>query len=259
MDDRVVFTTAQARQIRSVLRLSTGDLVRVFDGQADSDLVVELVASGSEALVGEVVGTTPYAREPSTPVAVYPALLQRDKFEQVLQKLVEVGASSITPVVTERSLVRQPPDDRRLERWHAIMQEAAEQSGRGMVPALRPALPLRTALEAAAAAGTTLLAFEGASAAPLAHCLSAADLPIGEVSLFVGPEGGFADNEVEHARGWGARIVSLGPRILRAETAAPVFAALVQFLLDPSHLAVPPHAPPPVGYDRSPPGLKSSK
>src|SRR5437762_10948831 len=132
--DEIAFTRDQSHQLRSVLRLRPGDRVQVFDGAAPCDRVVELV----DASRGRVVGHSPHASEPKTRLVVYPALLQRDKFEPVLQKLTEIGAAAIVPVVTERSLVRESPDERRAARWQSILREATEHSGRGRVPELRP-------------------------------------------------------------------------------------------------------------------------
>src|SRR5262245_45822176 len=129
----VCFADAQVHQLRSVLRLRAGDQVQVFDGSTHLDQVVEL---GPGLQRGTIVGQRGQAPEPRTRLVVYPALLQRDKFESVLQKLTEVGAAAIGPVLTVRSLVREAPDARRLERWNAILREAAEQCGRGVVPRL---------------------------------------------------------------------------------------------------------------------------
>ncbi len=220
--ERVTFTADQSHQIRHVLRLSAGDRVRVFDGALDCDQVVELVGA-SEA---RVVGAAPHAPEPRTRLAMYPALLRRDKFEPVLQKLTEVGVSSITPVLTARGLVRDAPDEHRYTRWRAILTEAAEQSGRGQVPVVCAAQPLAAALRSAP--GLKILAYEGERSSQLRDAL--ADGPR-EVSVFVGPEGGFASEEVASARELGARVITLGPRILRTETASPVLAALVLYEL----------------------------
>src|SRR5207237_9757835 len=107
--DRVRFSEDQAHQLRSVLRLRTGDMVRVFDGLAPVDRLVELVGPGE----GAVVDTRPQPPEPKTKLVMYPALLQRDKFEPVLQKLTEVCGTAIAPVITARSLASTPPAARR--------------------------------------------------------------------------------------------------------------------------------------------------
>ena len=190
--DTVTFSAEQSHQMRHVLRLRPGDRVRVFDGATPRDLLVQLTGEG-----GVVIGECPQRAEPRTRLIVYPALLRREKFEPVLQKLTELGATAIVPLLTVHSLIREPPDGHRMDRWRAIVREATEQCGRGCLPVLRQAL---------------------------------ADRPQ-TLSLLVGPEGGFSQDEVDAARHAGARVVTLGPRILRAETAALVAAALVLYEL----------------------------
>jgi 16S rRNA (uracil1498-N3)-methyltransferase len=205
-----------------VLRLRAGDQVRVFDGVTLVDRVVELTAPA----VGQIVGEASQAPEPRTRLNVYPALLQRDKFEVVLQKLTEVGAASITPVLTARSLVREAPDERRYARWQAIVREAAEQSGRGVSPRVLPTRTLAAALKNAE--GRLVVAFEGERQQQLRDALQGRPAC---VALFVGPEGGYALEEVEAAHQAGACSVTLGPRVLRSETASPLAAALVLYEL----------------------------
>jgi 16S rRNA (uracil1498-N3)-methyltransferase len=221
--DLVRFSRDQAHQIGHVLRLRAGDHVRVFDGVVMEDRLVEL--EGAEG--GRVVGQCPQAAEPRTRVTVYPALLQRDKFESVLQKLTEIGAAAIAPVLTTRGLVREPPDARRLTRWQTIVREATEQCGRGRVPELLPTLPFGAAV--GSAADTTIVAYESEHSLQLRDSL--ANSPK-NLSLFIGPEGGFTPEEITSARESGARVVTLGPRVLRAETASPMLLALVLYALD---------------------------
>jgi len=217
--DEVRFTDEQAHQLRAVLRLRAGAEVRVFDGVAPVDRVVELQPNLDTGLI---VGEAAQAPEPRVRLVVHPALLQRDKFEMVLQKLTEIGAAAIGPVITARSLVREAPDEGRYARWRAILREAAEQSGRGAVPELLPAVPLTVAL--AHAQGRIVMAYEGERCRRLRDALE--DRPR-QVALFVGPEGGFTPEEVACARSARASVVTLGPRMLRAETAALLAAGLV--------------------------------
>jgi 16S rRNA (uracil1498-N3)-methyltransferase len=223
LDGEVVrFSDAQAHQLRSVLRLRAGAEVLVFDGYSRIDRRVALTNLSQGRVVGEEAQTP----EPRTRLNVYPALLQRDKFELVLQKLTEVGVSGVTPVVTERSLVREAPDERRYARWRGILREAAEQSGRGVVPELLPARPLADALSGLA--GCAVFSYEGERESALRDALGGRPA---RVALFVGPEGGYSADEVAGARRAGARVVTLGPRVLRAETAALVASALVLYEL----------------------------
>lgn len=226
---RAHFSVAQSRQIRGVLRLRGGECVRVFDGVAPVDRIVLLDAGArGEAAAGSIVGEHPRPAEPATHLVMYPALLPREKFEHVLQKLVEVGAAEIVPVVTMRSLVRDAPDEARLARWRAIIQEATEQCGRGVLPLLGTPRPFSDALQAATRDSLALLAYEREQALALRAALRDAR-GAGAVSLLVGPEGGYDPAEVDEARQAGALVVSLGPRILRTETASPIFAALVLY------------------------------
>jgi 16S rRNA (uracil1498-N3)-methyltransferase len=218
--DQVRFTSEQAHQMRSVLRLRSRDQVRVFDGLTMVDRLVEL----TDAREGRVVGEVAQAPEPRTRLIVFPALLQRDKFEVVLQKLTEIGAAAITPVITARSLVREAPELRRYVRWRAILREAAEQCGRGVVPELLPVEPLSAALRGAE--GRVVMAFEGERRRSLRDAVTGGPRV---VSVFVGPEGGYTSEEVDCARSLGAEIVTLGPRVLRTETASPLLAALVLY------------------------------
>jgi len=221
--DEVHFAEAQVHQLRSVLRLRPGDQVQVFDGTTPYDFAVEL---GEKFDRGVVVGQRPHAPDPRTRLVVFPALLQRDKFESVLQKLTEVGASAIAPVITARSVVREPPDERRYARWSTILRAASEQSGRGSLPRLLPVTSLTAAL--GDGQGRLILAYEAERRRELHAAL--ADRP-SCVSLYVGPEGGYAVEEVDAARRAGAEVISLGPRVLRTETASPLLAALVLYEL----------------------------
>jgi 16S rRNA (uracil1498-N3)-methyltransferase len=219
----VCFTPEQVRQMRHVLRLGRGDVVRVFDGRMETDRVVRLTSPER----GQIIDQAPHARDPRTRLIVYPALLPRDRFESVLQKLTELGVAAIGPMITQRGLVRAAPDEQRLTRWGAIVREAAEQCGRGSLPVILPTAPtLDTAV--AGAEGRPILAHAGEGGCPLNSSLNGQPRA---VSVFVGPEGGFSPDEVERAHTLGARVVGLGPRTLRADTASPVLAALVLYEL----------------------------
>ncbi len=164
--------------------------------------------------------------EPAIPVHLYQALTSREKFEWILQKGTELGMAAITPVITTRSLVREPDAGKQV-RWQRILQEAAEQSGRGRIPVLTPAVSLADALKSACAAGgLCLFPWEEAAGTSLGQALAASGEPA-QISVFIGPEGGFTAGEAEAAVQAGAQVVTLGRRILRTETAALVSLALV--------------------------------
>jgi 16S rRNA (uracil1498-N3)-methyltransferase len=221
---RVTFSAEQAKQISNVLRLKPGDTVVAFDGSGD-ELVVRLTEIG-RSVVGDVIEQWVNTAEPAMTLTLYQGLLKGAKFELVLQKCTEIGVSRFVPTVSERAVPAEPSDARQ-SRFQSIVREAAEQSGRGRVPEIVAPVSLPQALDQATAEGPVLFAWEEAHDGGVANAQ-----PLERVkraSLFVGPEGGFTAAEAGRARDAGAAIVSLGPRIMRAETAAMVGAALVLF------------------------------
>ena len=215
--------------------------------------VARLIAMSKEALSATVVERRRSDAEPNVELVLYQALLKGQKMELVLQKGTEIGVSRFVPILSERCISRPSAQDldRRLERWRTIVREAAEQSGRAVLPELSSMESLEEACRRATAEGLVLMAWEEERAVGIGSVLREAgfgtDGEMGRrgggervlpsprpgtearprVSLLVGPEGGFSPAEAEMARKAGARVVSLGPRILRAETAAFVSATLV--------------------------------
>ena len=210
--NQVYFSPDQARQLRSVLRMREGDQVLALDGQGLS-YRVELVHLGKKSALGRITETAPATGEPAGDLILCQAISRSERFEWVLQKAVELGVTVFRPLLTRRT-VRRAPGDAKWRRWQRIIQEAAEQSGRGRLPVLEEPLSFADAI--ASARGLALLPTVLARE-PARQALDAASWP---VTLFVGPEGGFDPQEVELARAFGVRPVSLGPRILRTETAA---------------------------------------
>jgi 16S rRNA (uracil1498-N3)-methyltransferase len=243
--DRVALSGPQAHQIRRVLRLKVGDRVVLVDG-AGQEYRVRLDEVRSSAVSGTVELIRPSRPEPSLILTLYQALVQRDRFEAALQKGTEVGISRFVPTWCERSNVSgERIDEKRLERWRRIVTEAAEQCERGIVPEVTPPVRFDDAIAAGVAAGPLLMAWEREDARSIRSALVAA-LKTGDggrssLGLFVGPEGGFTATEVAVARDAGALTVSLGPRILRTETAGPILAALA--LYDAGDLTPAPLAP----------------
>jgi len=215
-------------QISKVLRLIPGDIICIFDGSG-KEYRIMLEKVDKKEVTGHKVFEFVNNTEPTVHLSLYHALLPRDTFEHVLQKGTEVGVSTFVPVEAERSIVRiKDIKEEKMQRWQKIVQEAAEQSERGSVPSVMPAQTFQDAITAAVTSGPVLVAWENEEAQFLSQVISniSKDKPI---SLFVGPEGGFSQEEMEFAKEKGVISVSLGPRILKSETAGPVFAALVLY------------------------------
>jgi 16S rRNA (uracil1498-N3)-methyltransferase len=214
--EEVSIPPEQARQIGSVLRLRPGERILVLDNSGTEYLV--RLRSPEE---GIVEGRSRNEAEPGLRLVLYQGLLKGPKLEWVLQKGTEIGISRFVPVITERSVAGEPGESKQ-RRYDAIMREAAEQSGRGRIPDIAPTVSLTHAL--AGAEGTLVIPWEEERD----RALGTVKTTHGDtVSIFIGPEGGFSAREVEAACSAGAIPVTLGRRILRAETAAVVTASLL--------------------------------
>jgi 16S rRNA (uracil1498-N3)-methyltransferase len=200
-----------------VMRMRPGDRVICCDGQG-SDLLAELTDAAGDRVRLQVLEQRPSQGEPGVAVTVAQALLKGDKWEWVLQKGTELGAVSFLPFLSERSVVKLDGNkaDKKRERWQKIVKEAAEQSHRGSIPAVQSPVDWNGILEKIRANRPVLFAYEGGGV-PLQQALG--EGPFQHMMLVVGPEGGFTPREAEQAQAAGARAVTLGSRILRAETA----------------------------------------
>lgn len=223
-DNQIRFSSEQTRQLRTVLRMSADDEVLVLDGRGLYHRVIITHLDKKEAL-GRIQESLPAEGEPAGDLILYQALTRGDRFEWVLQKGVELGVTLFQPMVTRRT-VRRPPGPSKWERWQRIIQEAAEQCGRGRLPALAGPIGFEQAVTSAQ--GFSLLPTVTATQ-PARQALSAATWPL---HLFIGPEGGFDPEEVALARTAGVHTVTLGARTLRTETAAIVLVTLAMAALD---------------------------
>lgn len=214
-------TGEDAKHIAKVLRMKVGDELTVCDTKGrDYDCMIEEIGAGEVRL--KVLSVAPSQSEPDVRAHLYQAMPKADKMETIIQKAVELGAASITPVMTRRCVSR--PDaksmDKKLVRYNRIALEAAKQCGRGVVPPVLPLLELPQALEQMQRTGCPILFYENATA-PAKQVIAKAresgkEL---EIAVLIGAEGGFDEDEVALAMEHGCHILSLGKRILRCETA----------------------------------------
>lgn len=211
---------AALHHLEDVLRLEPGASVEVFDGAGSA---WDAVLAGGELRLGERRPAPP----PGATVWLAFALPRGEKGEWIVQKATELGASRLVPWQAERSVVRLDPARAadRARRWGRIAAEAARQCGRSDVPEV--AVPGTLADALAAPEGFVRVAFHAGAGAPLAGVVRPG--AAGWLAV-VGPEGGLTDREVDACRARGCALASLGPRVLRAETAAVTAAALLQHL-----------------------------
>jgi 16S rRNA (uracil1498-N3)-methyltransferase len=218
-----------AHQIARVLRLRPGDTIELLDNSGYA-YVTRIAEIRRDAVTAEVVDRHKPGTEPRVHVELYQALLKGQKMEWVLQKGTEIGVGRFVPVLSERCVSRPTKTDleERLNRWRAIVREAAEQSGRAILPDVAGLESFERACVTASGAGLAIMAWEEEKAAALGEVLREVEPKAGNprVAILIGPEGGFSEQEAKIARGAGMRIAGLGPRTLRAETAALVAATV---------------------------------
>jgi 16S rRNA (uracil1498-N3)-methyltransferase len=217
-----------ANRLARVLRLRRGDRVVLTEG-GERESEVELTKVSANAVTGVVTGDHPSPPEPAVEVVLYQSLIRPNRFDIALEKGTELGVARFVPVINARSQV-DVASQGRAERWRRLVVEAAEQCGRGRLPAVDPPLAFRDAL--ASALGVLIVPYESERANRLADYLRALPERPRTVSVFIGPEGGYTDEEIALASESGAALVTLGRQVLRSETAGVVAAAIVLHTLD---------------------------
>ncbi len=219
--DRCTVRGEDFHHLTRVRRTARGDTIelRLFDGSA---VAARVLSVGEDALVAEIIDK----KAPSVvslSVTLYASLLKGKKFDLVVQKAAELGCARVVPVVTERTVPDVGEKEaRRLERWNRIAAEAAKQCMRPDVPGVGRVLDFAGAL--AEAPGARIIAHpDGGTSARHIRASGAGR----ELSLLVGPEGGFSEHEIHAARAKGWQVMSFGSTQLRAETAAIVLPAIL--------------------------------
>lgn len=222
-ESRVLFPSDVSHQIVRVLRLKMDSMVMVLDNHGQQ-YEVRLDKLDTQQCTGKIVQTLKIETEPKTRLHLMVALTQREKFEWILQKSCEIGVHKITPIMSERSIQISGSDfQKKKERWDRILKEAAEQSRRGMIPMLNAPLSIQAVFHDTAP--IRLIAWENEQNRCLNDIFENQNST--EISLLIGPEGGFSEQEVESGNSLGWVPFSLGKRILRMETAAIVACALI--------------------------------
>ena len=238
-ENRIYVDGADYNHIRNVIRLKNGDdvMISVRNTQI-SDAVRNFMCGLSEYTDNDVVFDIIDRDVPDTElpcqVILYQGLPKSDKLELIIQKAVELGVSQIVPVTMKRSVVKL--DDKKaaakLPRWNAISESAAKQSKRSLIPEVRPVMSYALAVREAAGCDICFVPYENENGMAETRRLVSSITPGNRVAVFIGPEGGFEDDEIEAARKLGMHTITLGKRILRTETAGLSFLSMLAYALE---------------------------
>lgn len=209
-----------ANHISRVLRMKVGEHVTACD-ECGREYETVVRQTGQTVLL-DVISSAQSQNEPPYRAVVYQALVKGDRFDTVLQKSTELGACEIVPVICSRCTVKLTPSEyrKKVERWQRIALEAAKQCGRAVIPRVRDPITFDEAVREAAESDLPIFCYEGESTIPLPEICGGAERPQ-TISILIGPEGGYADEEVKKVCESGLKMTGLGRRILRTETAAP--------------------------------------
>ena len=218
------------KHISRVLRCKENDKLEVCD-MDNNEYICEIREINKDNILLDIIEKVNIKRESNLKVKLYQGMPKGTKMELILQKLTEIGVDEIVLVQTKRSVTKidNKKEDKKIERWERIIYEAAKQSKRGKIPTLRGVLTFKEALEDMKNNDLNLCPYENERTISIKECLK--DVSADTIGIFVGPEGGFEEDEIEKIQDIDGKVVSLGPRILRTETASVVASSIVLYEL----------------------------
>lgn len=217
--------------IKNVLRMGQGEKITICNGQdKDYRCIIEKVCENE--ILAKICDSSETGAELPVSLYLFQGLPKKDKMELIVQKAVELGVAAIVPVMTARSIVRledAKKEQKKRERWQAIAEGAAKQSGRGRIPVIERVHTFEEALGLAASFDCSILPYENAEG--IGETKKAFERIAGSRSagIFIGPEGGFEQSEAAMASRFGVRPVTLGRRILRTETAGLAALSMIMY------------------------------
>lgn len=239
-DRSVIITGGDVNHIRNVIRLKAGDEISVSNGIDGRDYRCGIVSITDTEVLCELRFIKEDGVELPSKVYLFQGLPKGDKMEFIIQKMVELGVYEIIPVAMKRCVVKI--DDKKakskLARWQGISEAAAKQSKRGVVPRIHDVMSYQAALEYAKEMNVQLVPYEmeetldGASGMAGTKQIIENLKPGESVAVFIGPEGGFEESEIQAAIGAGMKPITLGRRILRTETAGMTVMAWLMYQLE---------------------------
>lgn len=236
VENEIKILGEDVNHIRNVLRLEKGEQIKICDKDLSKNYICEIVEISKEFINCKIIEETNLDAEGNVELTVFQGLPKADKMELIIQKCTELGASSFIPVEFSRSIVKLNEKDsyKKIERWQKIAEMAAKQSKRDLVPEIKNLININNLCTEIDNFDLVLLAFENEDKNSLKNEL----LKIKntkdkiKIAVIIGPEGGIEEKEVDVLKNSGAKVVSLGKRILRTETAALCMASIIMYELE---------------------------
>ena len=231
--DKARIIGGDVNHIKNVLRMHPGEEIMILDGSGmEYRCEIETI---TDEVLAKVLEAKKTEAELSVRLLLFQGLPKKDKMELIIQKAVELGVSEIIPVLTKRTVVKledKKKEQKKLERWQAIAEAAAKQSGRGIIPKVCEAVKFTEAVKQAGKLDEALIPYELAEGMDEARERIRGLHGKRTIGIFIGPEGGFEEEEIELAAQAGIHPITLGKRILRTETAGLCILSVIMFELE---------------------------
>ena len=233
-DNRIVITGSDVNHIKNVLRLNKGEKIVICDGQGqDYYCIIDNVAK--EQVIAVIEDKQKANTELRTKIYLFQGLPKKDKMELIVQKAVELGAYEIVPVKMKRTIVKidnEKKEKAKHNRWQTIANEASKQSRRGILPNVHEIVSYKEAIDMAKELEYVILPYELAENMEYTRKIIEEASKCSSIGIFIGPEGGFEEEEVSLAKEIGIKPITLGNRILRTETAGLTTLAMLMYNIE---------------------------
>lgn len=233
-DKCVTILGSDVNHIRNVLRMKIGEEIAVSNGQDGKEYRCGILSLEEDCVLCELRFVKEDAVELPSKVYLFQGLPKADKMELIIQKAVELGVYQVIPVAAKRCVVKL--DDKKakskIARWQGIAEAAAKQSKRGIIPKVAEVMSFQDAVKLAADMEVRLIPYELAEGMDRTKEIISALQPGGDIAVFIGPEGGFEESEIQEALDKGIEPVTLGRRILRTETAGFTVLSWIMYQLE---------------------------
>ena len=232
-EDKIYIHGSDVNHIKNVLRMQEGEEIRISDGN-NCKYLCAIQKISPEEVTAVILEEEAADNELPSRIYLFQGLPKADKMEWIIEKGTEIGITEFTPVRMRYSVAKLEGKDalKKVERWNKIAEVAAKQSGRDKIPNINPVINFAKVYEILQKCDIVLVAYEKELKNTLKHELEQLKKPNINIGVIVGPEGGIAEEEIEQLKKEGARIITLGPRILRTETAPIVIASNIVYALD---------------------------
>lgn len=229
-DELIRITGDDVNHIKNVLRMKIGEGVLISDG-IGGEYTCSIQEITEEEIVARIEDYQAEGRELPVDIYLFQGLPKSDKMELIIQKAVELGVKAVVPVDTKRAVVKldKKKEESKIKRWQAISESAAKQSKRGIIPEVLNVMTFKEAINFVSDFETKVIPYENCKDMGTAKEMISGIKENTKVAIFIGPEGGFCETEIEYALEKNVTPISLGKRILRTETAGLAILSVIMF------------------------------